>query len=179
MQNRLRVAAGLFALSTLAAGCAKEREDEHGGDSGKAMANAAPVTQAGTKAAEADIRKGDEAFFAAVKAGDAEAIASLYSADAISMPANSPPLKGHDGILKFNQDFLKLPQLTMTGGSETVGFSDDGTLAYDAGKYSVSFADAKGRTIRDEGKFLNVLKRVDGQWKVVIDAFSSNQAPPK
>jgi ketosteroid isomerase-like protein len=50
-----------------------------------------------------------------VKAGNAEAIASLYSPDAISMPANSPPLKGHEAILKFNQDFLKLPQLTDRG----------------------------------------------------------------
>jgi hypothetical protein len=54
-----------------------------------------------------------------------------------------PPLVGHDAILKFNQDFLKLPQLAMTGESETIRFSDDGTMAYDTGKCSVSFADAK------------------------------------
>jgi ketosteroid isomerase-like protein len=52
-------------------------------------------------------------------------------------------------------------------------------MAYEAGKYSASFADPKGRAIRHEGKYLNVLKRVDGQWKIVTDAFSSNLAPPK
>ncbi len=176
MQNRLRIVAGLFALSAVVAGCERKDTDEKSEENGKATANAAPVD---TKAAEAEIRKGDEDFFSAAKAKDANAIAALYSTDAVSMPPNSPPLVGHDAILKYNQDFVKLPQLAITGESETIRFSDDGTMAYDAGKYSVSYVDAKGHTIKDQGKFLNVLKKVGGKWKVVVDAFSSNLAPPK
>jgi uncharacterized protein (TIGR02246 family) len=127
----------------------------------------------------AAIRKSDEAFFAAVKARDAKAAAMQYAPDATSMPANSPPLAGRDAIEKFTQQLLKLPQLTMTGRSETIRFSDDGTMAYDAGNYSMSFADAKGHTVTDQGKFLNVFRPVNGEWKIVIDAFSSNQPPPK
>ncbi|HEY3013418.1 MAG TPA: nuclear transport factor 2 family protein [Gemmatimonadales bacterium] len=174
MHNRLRFAAGLFALSTVAAGCARpSRED------GKAGANAAGAKPADTRAAEAEIRRGDEEFFAAAKARDANAIAALYSDDAISMPPNSPPLVGHDAILKYNQDFVKAPGLTISGGPETIRFSDDGTMAYETGRYSVSYADPKGRTVKDEGKYLNVLRREGGKWKVVADAFSSNLAPPK
>jgi uncharacterized protein (TIGR02246 family) len=176
MQNRLRIAAGLFALSALVAGCERKDTDEKSEENGKATANAAPVD---TKVAEAEIRKGDEDFFSAAKAKDANAIAALYATDAVSMPQNSPPLAGHDAILKYNQGFVKLPKLAITGESETIRFSDDGTMAYDAGNYSVSYVDAKGHTIKDEGKFLNVLKKVDGKWKVVVDAFSSNLAPPK
>ncbi|MEA2712213.1 MAG: hypothetical protein QOK27_174 [Gemmatimonadales bacterium] len=176
MQNRLRIVAGLFALSAVVLGCERKDTDEKSEESGKAMANSAP---ADTKAAETEIRKGDEDFFGAVKSKDANAIAALYSNDAVSMPANSPPLGGHDAILKYNQDFLKVPHLAMTGESETIRFSDDGTMAYDAGKYSVSYVDAKGHTVKDEGKFLNVLKKVDGKWKIMVDAFSSNLAPPK
>jgi uncharacterized protein (TIGR02246 family) len=172
----LRIAAGLVALSTVVAGCARKDTDDKSENSGKAMAGT-PTASVDTKAAAAEIRKGDDDFFAAVKARDANAIAALYSNDAVSMPENSPPLVGHDAIQKFNQDFLKVPQLTMTGESETIRFSDDGTMAYDTGKYSVSFADAKGHTIKDEGKYLNVMKKVDGKWKVVVDAFSSNLAP--
>jgi uncharacterized protein (TIGR02246 family) len=179
MQNRLRIAAGLLALSAVVAGCAKKDTGEKREDSGKAMANAAAAAPLDTKAAEAEIRKGDEDFFVAVKARDANAIAATYSNDAVSMPANSPPLAGHDAILKYNQDFLKSPQLVMTGETETINLSDDGTIAYATGKYSVSYADAKGHTIKDEGKYLNVLKKVDGKWKVVVDAFSSNLALPK
>lgn len=82
-------------------------------------------------------------------------------------------------IKKFNEDFLKTPQLTLTGEPTSIKFSDDGSVAYETGKYSMSSVDAKGRTIKDEGKFLNVWKNIDGKWKIVVDAFSSNLPPPK
>jgi uncharacterized protein (TIGR02246 family) len=132
-----------------------------------------------TKAAEAEIRQSDKEFFDAVKARNANAIADLYAPDAISMPANSAPLMGRDAILKFNQEMLKAPGLVITGESDVIKFSDDGTLAYAAGKYSASFTDPKGRPVKDEGKFLNVLKQVDGKWRVVADAYSSNKEPPR
>ena len=179
MQNRLRIAAGLLAVSAVVAGCAKKDTDEKSEDSGKAMANAPAAAPVDTKAAEAEIRKIDEDYFAATKAKDANAIAALYSEDAVSMVPNSPALAGRDAIVKYYQDFLKLPQLAMTGGAETIKFSDDGTMAYDGGKYSASWVDAKGHTIKEEGKYLEVVKKVDGKWKVVTDANNSNMAPPK
>jgi uncharacterized protein (TIGR02246 family) len=178
MQSRLQIATGLLALSSIALGCAPKPAGEPRDENATAGAPAA-AARIDTTAAAAAIRKSDDAFFAAVKARDAKAVAMGYAPDATSMPANSPPLAGRDAIEKYNQEFLKLPKLTMTGESEVIRFSDDGTMAYDAGKYSVSFADAKGHTVTDEGKFLNVFRPVNGEWKVVIDAFSSNQPPPK
>jgi len=178
MQNRLRIAAGLFAVSAVVAGCSRKDADDKTEDSAKgAAASAAAPTD--TKAAENEIRALDSAYFAAVKAKDASAIAALYTDDAVSQVPNAPALKGHDGIVKYYQDFFKTPQLMMTGGPDTIKISDDGTMAYDAGTYSASWADAKGKIIKDEGKYLEVLKKVDGKWKVVEDANNSNMAPPK
>lgn len=179
MQNRLKILAGVMVVSAVVAGCARKDTDEKSEDSGKAMANAASAAPVDTKAAEAEIRKGDEDFFNGVKAKDANAVVATYSNDAVSMPPNSPALVGHDAILKYNQDFLKLPGAAMTGGTETVKFSDDGTMAYATGKYSMSYADAKGNGVKDEGKYLEVLKKVDGKWKVIVDMYNSNLAPPK
>jgi uncharacterized protein (TIGR02246 family) len=177
MRIGFRLVSEVAVVAVVAAGCArKETEGQRSDRSSMASTGAARVD---TAAAAAEIRRGDEQFFNAVKSRDAQAAADLYADDAISMPANSPPLKGRDAILKFNQEFLKLPKLTMTGAPETIGFSDDGTVAYDAGKYSVSYTDANGRTVREEGKYLNVERRVDGKWKVVADAFSGNGAAPK
>ena len=175
MQNRLRIAAGLFAVSAVVAGCARKDTDEKSEDSAKA-ATAAPMD---TKAAEKEIRAVDSAFFAAVNARDANTAAAQYSNDAISQAPGVPALVGHDAILKYLQDFLKLPQLTMGGEPEWIKFSDDGTVAYEGGKYTLSFADAKGKVVKDEGKYLEVLKKVDGKWKAVADANNSNLAPPK
>jgi len=178
MQNHLRIAAGLFAVSAVIAGCARKDTDEKSEDSGKAMA-AAAAAPVDTKVAEAEIRKLDESFFAAVKAKDANALAATYADDAVSMTPSAPAMVGRDAILKGNQEFLKLPQLVMTGETEKVSFSDDGTLAYATGKYSMSWVDAKGKAIKDEGKYLEVLKKVDGKWRAVADANNSNLAPPK
>lgn len=179
MQNRLRIAAGLFAISAVLASCTKKDADEKAGDSGTGMSNMSAAAPVDTKAAEDEIRKVDQAYFDAVKAKDANAIAAVYTDDAVSMAPNAPALVGHEGIVKYYQDFLKLPQLAMTGGPETIKISDDGTMAYDSGKYSVSWVDAKGKTMKDEGKYLEVLRKVDGKWKVVTDANNSNMAPPK
>jgi len=178
MQNRLRIAAGLLAVSAVVAGCARKDTEEKSEDSGKAMANA-PAAPVDTKAAENEIRAIDSVYFAAVNAKDANAIAALYSSDAVSQVPNAPALAGHDAIVKYYQDFFKLPQLTMSGAPDAIKVSDDGTMAYDAGKYSVSFADAKGKIIKDQGKYLEVLKKVDGKWKVSVDSNNSNMAAPK
>jgi uncharacterized protein (TIGR02246 family) len=175
MQNRLKILTGLMFVSAVTAGCARKDTDETE-DTAKAMAAAAPAVD--KSAAEAAIRQADEAFNNAVKAKDANAAAALYADDAVSNPPNSPPLVGMAAIKKYNEDFLKTPQLTLTAEATSIKFSDDGTVAYETGKYSASSADAKGRTIKDEGKFLNVWKNIDGKWKIVVDAFSSN-LPPK
>jgi uncharacterized protein (TIGR02246 family) len=167
----------IAAIAFVAAfiGCTKK--DAGTADTSNAMAAAAPAVD--KSAAEATIRQADEAFNAAMKAKDANAAVALYSDDAVSNPPNSPPLVGIPAIRKYNEDFLKTPQIALTGEATSIKFSDDGSVAYETGKYSASWVDAKGRTIKDEGKFLNVWKNVDGKWKIVVDAFSSNLPPPK
>ena len=146
-------------------------------DTGMAAAPAGTAPSFDKAAAEAEIRKVDTSFFTAVTARDANAIGDTYARDAVSNPPNSPPLVGHDAIVKYNQEFLKLPKLAMTGEATTIKFSDDGTMGYETGKYTATWVDKKGKTIKDNGKYLNVWQKVDGKWKVVVDAFSSNAAP--
>lgn len=129
-------------------------------------------------AAEAEIRALDTAYFNSVAAHDENALANTYSSDAVSQPALMAPQKGQDEIKKGSATWLKLPKFTMTGGSDMVRFSDDGTLAYATGTYHASWADAKGKEFAEDGKYLNVLKKVDGKWKIVADSYSPN-APPK
>jgi uncharacterized protein (TIGR02246 family) len=174
MPSRLQLRAAASLALILVAGCDRKPADAPAADASASVSEAVD-----TAAAAAAIRKLDEAFLAAANAGDAAAAAALYAPDAISNPENSPPLVGRDAILKYNQEFFKLPKLHMSGGSELIRFSDDGTMAYEQGNYALSFEDPKGHTIKDQGKFLNVVRQVDGKWLVVIDAFSSNNPPPK
>jgi uncharacterized protein (TIGR02246 family) len=177
MNTRLGLISACCTLSVAVSGCGKpELAGQRESDAAAARAAAAPFDRA---AAETEIRQGDQEFFNAVKARNAAAIADGYSVDAVSNPPNSPPLEGREAIRKYNEEFLKLPKLSMTGATDAIGFSDDGTLAYATGKYTATFADPRGHVIKDEGKYLNVLRKVEGKWKVVVDAFSSNLPQPK
>ena len=174
MQNRFRILAGIIVASTVVAGCGRKDTDDKG-DTTKAAAAAAPAFDKG--AAEKDIRAGDDAYFASVKAKNADAIADGYASDAVSMAPGMPAMHGHDAIKKGNEDFLKMAGLSMTGSTESVKFSDDGTMAYATGNYTTKYNDAKGKPVTEEGKYLEVWQRIDGRWKVIADAFNANAAP--
>jgi len=173
MLNRMKIFTAVASLSVIAIACGTK--DASSGGNTVAPATQAPMDKA---AAEAEIRALDTVFFGAVAAHDADAMASTYANDAISMPANSPIQKGHDAIQKADEEFLKTPKVAMTGGTDMIRFSDDGTVAYATGTYHATWTDAKGKPAAEDGKFLNVMKKIDGKWKIVADAYSGN-APPK
>ena len=170
MQHRIKILASIVFAAGITAACGPKAAAN--ADSTAAATAAAPAFD--KAAAEAEIKAGDQSYFAAVKAKDVNMLASTYANDAVSMPPNNPQLNGHDEIVKYNDGMLKTPNFTMTGETKTVSFSDDGTVAYASGTYSASWTDAKGKTVKDDGKYLNVLRKVDGKWKVVMDSFSSN-----
>src|SRR5687768_14801096 len=47
------------------------------------------------------IEKGNKTFMAVVDSGDAEGFKDVYTEDAVLMPANTPTIKGLDGIKNF------------------------------------------------------------------------------
>lgn len=65
----------------------------------------------------------------------------------------------------------------MSGEAIDIKFSDDGTVAYETGKYSLGYADAKGNPVKDEGKYLIVWRKFDGKWKTVAESNNSDKAP--
>src|SRR6266511_1124286 len=113
------------------------------------MAAQGVVTPPADRAAEeAAIKQADDQFFKDVNAKNAAAAAEAYSDDAIYMEAGSPTITGKDAISKHLDGFVKLPQLAVTGGATDIKFSDDGTVAYETGKFSVAYADAKGKPVK-------------------------------
>jgi uncharacterized protein (TIGR02246 family) len=169
MQHRTKILAAVATICASVAACGPKAGGA--GDSAGATTAAAPADRS---ADEAAIKGLDTVYFNAVKAKDVNMLASVYANDAVSMPPNNPQLNGHDDIVKYNDAMLKAPNFAMTGDTKTVTFSDDGTLAYSTGTYSATWNDAKGKAMKEDGKFLNVMKKVDGKWKIIVDSFSSN-----
>lgn len=130
----------------------------------------------GDQAAQANeqIAKTRTAYQAAWRAGDATAIAELYTQDAFVLYPNQPAVSGHDAI----QDYFK-GLFTEFPGGEIVLTSDEvvvmGQFAFDRGAYRWKGM-AGGTALEDTGKYLVVLQlQPDGTWKVARDMDNSDR----
>lgn len=138
-------------------------------------AGAEPLTSSDVAA----IHRVDSAFSAAANAGDAAAVAAVYLEDAHLLPPNAEAIAGREAIGKFWGGLLDAYQVRITIGSDEV--EGRGDLAYTRGHYTLQATPkAKGAGFREEGKFVEVLRRrPDGSWGYAVDMYSPNQPPPK
>lgn len=130
-------------------------------------ANAA-VTQPGD--ARAAIEAQNKKFTKAVEKGDAQAMADLYSANAMVFPSNSDIVKGKQAIKALFQGLL---DSGVKGFSLTIiEVERFGNTANEVGTYTMK--DASGKEI-DKGKYIVIWKRENGQWKLHRDIFNSSR----
>jgi ketosteroid isomerase-like protein len=126
-----------------------------------------------TSTAQANSRAAIEAegkkFTAALKKGDAAAIANMYSADAIAMPPNEEIAQGRAAIQKLWQGAIDAGIRDLS--FEVLEVEKKGDWLYEVGKYVLKGADGKQM---DHGKYLVVWKREGGQWKLHRDIWNSS-----
>ncbi len=128
----------------------------------------------------AGIRAADSSFMTAANAGDADAVAAVYTGDATLLPPNLPPQRGRNAIKGYWNGLLQAYTVKFEIGSDTV--EGRGDLAYNVGHYRLTAVpkDKANPGMADEGKFVEILKKQgDGTWKYVVDMYSSNLAGPR
>ena len=111
------------------------------------------------------IAKWEKAF----NAGDVEALAAGYTEDASRMPYQAPTISGRAAIVKNITDTqaLGLTKVELTvGGTET-----QGNLSWAHGTYHLMTAD--GATAQ-KGKWMNVSKKVKGEWLIAADIWNTD-----
>lgn len=138
------------------------------------LAACAPAAPAGLSDADrAAIQASSDSFAAQLVAGNVEALARLYTADAVMMPPNIPAIVGHDAVKTFIGGFPKVAAFSHV----TVRVEGRGDLAYVHGNFRMTFADtAMGG---DEGKYIEIRRRqADGSWPMEVDMWSSNKPAP-
>ena len=166
------VLAGL-SLALLLAACspASRPAGAAAGDSTAAAAQAAPLAEADLAA----IRAADSAFETSANAGDIDGVVGVYAGDASLLPPNLPGMKGSEAIRAFWGGFLQAYSLAFQ--LETDQIDGRGDLAYVVGRYRLTATPkAKGPPpLKDEGKFVEVLKRQsDGRWQYAVDIYNSD-----
>jgi ketosteroid isomerase-like protein len=130
---------------------------------------------------EAQIRKADADWAAAAKARSPDAWLAFYSDDAVVLPPNDKIAATRAAIRKPIAELLGLPGVVVSWQQTKVDVARSRDIAYAYGTYQLSFNDAKGKPVNDQGKILEIWKKQpDGNWKCAVDTWNSDlpASPP-
>jgi len=114
-------------------------------------------------------------FEAAFNAGDANALAALYTTDAVVMAPNMKRLEGHSEIRWLWQNFFDAGVRDLD--LNTVELTVDGTRATEVGTFSLTAPDGKGGRVTGHGKYIILWqKRGIGVWRLHRDIWNNDPA---
>lgn len=124
--------------------------------------------------AEADkIRELSRQWVEAVKAGDVETIAGMYTEDGLVMPSDAPQAQGPEAVGAVWAGMMELPEFSLTFEPTTIEVAEAGDMAYDVGTYQLSFEGEDG-PVQDVGKYVVVWVKEGDEWKAAADIFNSD-----
>jgi uncharacterized protein (TIGR02246 family) len=129
----------------------------------------------GVEEAKAGIAQANAKWEAAAKAGDAAAVAALYTSDAIILPPNHPLVTGRVGAEQLFGGMFK-------SGVKSIGLHTDnveraGDYAIETGTATVTAQPEGKEPQTSNGKYVVVWKRQsDGSWQLHRDIWNDN--PP-
>jgi ketosteroid isomerase-like protein len=124
------------------------------------------------------IQNNEDQWTVALQTRDAEKIVSYYATEAVSMRPNQPIYIGHSAIRNGIESMLSDTTLlfnTYTGKVDAIEISVAGDMAYSYGHDAI-MVKTKDGLVKDEGKWVDVWKKLDGQWKVIVSCGNSNKS---
>jgi uncharacterized protein (TIGR02246 family) len=132
------------------------------------------MTQATSTEVRDAIAAANENFMAAVKKGDAAALAALYTENGQVLPPNSDFVTGKDAIQAFWQAILDMG--IKEAKLEIVEVEGHGDTAIEVSKYTLH---GEGGQELDQGKYIVIWKQEEGQWKLHRDIFNTSLPAPE
>jgi uncharacterized protein (TIGR02246 family) len=139
----------------------------------------APTATVDTTAELDAIRNIEAEWTDAVRARDVDKLLGFFAPDAVTMDANAPISTGHDAIRGPLESWLADDAVSNTFVStlEAIEVSASGDLAYTRGTHRFSQTTPNG-LVEQIGKWVTVYKKIDGEWKVVVDIYNSDNPLP-
>lgn len=155
-----------FAFVLLTASCGPQ-----GGGGQRAPAAQAPAPF-DLQAARAIIEQRNAQFTAAHVSGDVAAIDAMFTRDARSFPPGADAAVGPDALHTLTVEFLKHGVKAFTERTTTLYGTAD--LLIDEGEYSLTYGPENSV---ERGKYLNVWKQEDGEWKIHANIWNTSPSP--
>ena len=101
--------------------------------------------------------------------GDTTFLNNIFTQDAKAFPPNSDVVTGRSAIAAVNSQWVNFDIKEFR--EETTAFYGNEDYLIDEGNYYVRYG--KDNTI-DKGKYLNVWKKEDGDWKIFTNMWNTN-----
>lgn len=174
---------GLAGVALLMTACSSEAVNSRSNARANAVANNANTPRiekpaVDKPALEAELRSTDLAWSEAAGKKDLGAVVGFMADDGSTLPPNEPLQKGKEAITKGWSGLLGLKDLTISWTPLIVEVAESGETGTTSGSWGMTWTDAKGGTLSDKGKYVEIWKRVDGKWKCYLDIYNSDQVAP-
>ena len=117
-----------------------------------------------------------DAFARAVVAGDAGAVAAMFAPDGYELPPGQPAVKGRPSIEQRYRAFFNSRVKVAAFTISPIASSIEGDVAYDVGTYLQRLSLPDGKTIDDVGKYIVILKRTQGEWKIAYSTYNGDSS---
>jgi uncharacterized protein (TIGR02246 family) len=113
----------------------------------------------------------------AFEAGDADAVAQCYAADAVLWLPGAPRMQGRDAIRAGYADFFAAATIKRATLTE-LGKVAHGNEASSWGTFTVvSVSKTDGKETTGSGRYTDVSRRIGGRWQYLVDHASDDPAP--
>ena len=121
------------------------------------------------------IHKMIQEFVAVYNAKDPHKVSLLFTDGGAVLPPNASTVRGTENVRIYYTKRFDQGASDLTLEPQTVAGA--GTLAFASGDYRLSMAPPGAEPQRDRGKFIFILREVNGQWRLDHLMFSSDFAP--
>jgi len=127
-------------------------------------------------AAEAQaIRDLSAQWLAWSQAKEASAIAGILAPDAVTIFDGEFHVGPAEIEANAEKNFAEAPDAMIAWTTDEVHVAESGDLAYERGSW-VYDKDGEGEAPPESGQYVTIWKKVDGQWKVAVDAGTTIKA---
>jgi len=115
-----------------------------------------------------------EEYTKAANEGDVESWVATFADDAIYLPPNQPAVNGKEAIRPWViSSFFEPFEIQLDVSFQEIEVA--GIWAFANGTYNLSLTSkTDGQIIEDSGKFIDIFKRYDGNWKFYRIIYNAN-----
>jgi ketosteroid isomerase-like protein len=128
-------------------------------------------TAAGQSASQGAIRAAGAQWQKDIASRNVDRIVALHAPDAVVMFSNAPLVKGSGEIRALYDEMVKTPGLLLHWVPTRIEVTSP-TTATEYGTYTESF-DSPGGKMRDVGNYVVLWRKIDGKWRIALDAPST------